>query len=91
VDSSRFEDQESFDVTIARDRGQTDRSSRERLAWALNGKGDELAKSGEAEAALASYEEAAGLWGDGSAGELDPPVSRALAREAALLVAGGRE
>jgi hypothetical protein len=91
VDSSRSDGAESFDVTIARDRGRTDRASRERLAWALNGKGDEVKKAGEAEAALAWYEEAAQLWGDGSAGELEAPVSRALAREAGLLLAASRE
>jgi hypothetical protein len=89
--SSRFEDDESFDVTIARDRGQTDRSSRERLAWALNGKGDELARSREHGAALACYEGAADLWGDGSGPELGAPVARALAHKAELLLAGGRE
>jgi hypothetical protein len=91
VDSSRPEDGESFDVTIARDRGQVDRPSRERLAWALNGRGDELARAGEGDGALTCYEEAAGLWGDGSAGELRAPVSRALAHEARLLVAADRE
>ena len=91
MDSSRFDDDESFDVTIARDRGQADRESRERLAWALNGKGDLLARSGDRDGAFACYEEAAGLWGDGSAGELQAPVSRALAREAGLLLAAGRE
>jgi hypothetical protein len=89
--TSQFENNESFDVTIARDRGQADRSSRERLAWALNGKGDELARLDDSEGALACYEEAAGLWGDGAAGELDVPVSRALAHEAKVLVATGRE
>jgi hypothetical protein len=91
VGSSRFDDGESFDVTIARDRGQVDRSSRERLAWALNGRGDELARLDDGDGALACYEEAVGLWGDGSAGELDVPVSRALAHTAKVLVATGRE
>lgn len=89
MDGSTFDDDESFDVTIARDRGQTDRLSRERLAWALNGKGDELARAGKHEGALACYEEAADLWGDGSHTELGAPVARALAHKAKLLLAAG--